>query len=337
MSHRVLLVVVALCVLAREVGAAPPLDDHVVVVRLALEPPGRGLFESLRIQLVGRAKVSSGPALVGDSPADRREEATALVRASDATLVVYGEPVEHGQRLVVVGPATPPGEPVQVRSFLVPDGEPAETQRTMALKIVSVLDLRVAASFDQPEVPGVPAVRAPRARTAAAPPRPARGPVVAVLVRAGTSAGDRGVDGAGELRLWWRRLGRFAPLVAGGVGSGDRWAGPTGEVTTREWSLGLGVHALVAGPIGASATLGLQGLAAEGTTPSGARGDAHELRGEARLAVDAAWWLGGVRAAVEVGLDVRPGARDFAVNQVRLAGPAGLHPYLGVGVGFFLW
>src|SRR5687768_13037032 len=109
MSLRALLVALLLCGGVAPAVAKRLAQGHVVVVRLPAEPLGRGLYESLRIQLVSRARVTAGPELAGASHDLRLDEATAILRSGAVTLVVWSEPADAKHtRLVIVGPFAPP-------------------------------------------------------------------------------------------------------------------------------------------------------------------------------------------------------------------------------------
>ncbi len=292
----------------------------VVVVGSEGQAARAGLVEALRIQLLGTGRVDRGPILAEQALAAKLREATRVLEAGQASLVVWVEqasPAEGGPAEILLFVVGRRDARALVVVTPIPAGEAAEVDRALALKIRAVLDETLVEGPTARAL--VESDATPPARPAPSRPRPPEPPrlgadpslSVAALVElggvvwsgAGTVGPRPGAAAGGGLRV---EHGLVAAEVVGTFRAATDFTlqGREGTLEGHELMVVGGPRVMVGDGglgVGAHAAFGGRFLDVEGLSASGGAGAEHR-----------------VVPVLEVGPEVRADLAGWA--SIRLAG-----------------
>jgi hypothetical protein len=218
------------------IAAPARAEPRVVLAETRDAPALPTLVSQVEIHAAGRATVELRAARDSD-PLTYAEEASRLVAAGEATIVIWIARVDHGYLVFAAGrwPGRALLELVRVADTI----DTAELERTIALKIAGLLDTLLAVE------------PSPRVALAIAPmPVPARvRPVrrwrLEVAGFAARDPSERGIDGRAAIAVASARTRgawSIAPMVAGYYQPSGTIDGETGRASIRELGAALGVE-----------------------------------------------------------------------------------------------
>jgi hypothetical protein len=296
-------------------------EPLVVILGTDDTPPRPGLVEALQIQLTTSAAVKTGPHVTGSLPL-KLEQATAALKASRATIVVWVETAEEtqteGEELVLymVGQKR---DRALIEVARLPSSDPPSVDRALALKIREVLESVLSEPPPQNLARQIGG-RAQRQRGAPSTPKERPGPALRLLAELGIVVatdpqvgGSFGVGGQVEIAPWL-----VEASLDGYVASDLKASGPEGRVIADERGVVGGLHVLHAlGPaaIGASLYGGARLLDLEGFSSDGRYGSAARtipilrLAPELRVAV-----LERLHLCARVGLEAALTREQFTIE-----------------------
>jgi hypothetical protein len=218
------------------VAAPVQAEPRVVLAETRDSPSLPTLVSQVEIHAAGRATIELRAARDSD-PLTYAEEASRLVAAGEATIVIWIARVDHGYLVFAAGrwPGRALLELVRVADTI----DTAELERTIALKIAGLLDtLLVVEPSPRVALAIAPVPVPPRVQ----PVRRWRVEVAGFVAR---DPYERGIDGRAAIAVagtWTRGAWTVAPMLAGYYQPSGTIEGETGRASIRELGAALGVE-----------------------------------------------------------------------------------------------